>query len=254
MEIIGRGYLAGGLMPIADAHPGVVAAAFGVSVATGASESDFARDAERLYDVMRRCAEQGKKLLFFSTASPAMYALPGEPGRESGPVCPSTAYGRHKLAMEAVLAASSIDYLALRVSHVVGPTQPAHQLLPSLVRQIRSGTVTLYRGARRDLIDATDVVHVVDRLLKLGVSRAVVNVATGRSVPIEEIVDHVEARLGIEATRQYVTTVTSQSVSTAELHRLVPEIALTTVDYFYYRRVLDKYLPEYAATPLRIPV
>nr|AXL06620.1 NDP-hexose 4-ketoreductase [uncultured bacterium]AXL06632.1 NDP-hexose 4-ketoreductase [uncultured bacterium] len=245
MEIIGSGFLAGNLAPLATSHPGVVVAAFGVSVPSGIPESDFAREATRLYELISRCERRQEKLVFFSTASAAMYSVPGEAGREDGPVFPSTAYGRHNLALEAVLAASPIDYLVLRLAHVVGPAQPVHMLVPGLVRQIRSGAVRLYRGAWRDIIDVADVVTVMDRLLTAGVSRTVVNVASGSAVPVERLVDHVEAELGVLADREYVSEVANQPVSTARLHRLVPEIAWIGRED-YYRRVLSKYLWEYA--------
>ncbi|MER8159926.1 NAD-dependent epimerase/dehydratase family protein [Streptomyces sp. NPDC094472] len=245
MDIIGSGFLARNLAPIAASHPGVVVAAFGVSFAAGIPEADFAREAARLYELVRRCERRREKLVFFSTASSAMYAVPGEAGREDGPVFPSTAYGRHNLALEAVLAASSIDHLVLRLTHVVGPAQPAHLLVPAMVRQVRSGTVRLYRGARRDLIDVADLVTAMDRLLTAGVGRTVVNVASGTAVPIELLVDHIEAQLGVRAVRSYVSDAVSQPVSTAKLHALVPEMAWTG-DENYYRRVLDTYLWEYA--------
>lgn len=248
MEIVGSGFLAGSLASLATSHPDVVVAAFGVSVAAGIPETDFAREATRLYELVHRCERTGEKLVFFSTASPAMYAVPGEAGREDGPVFPSTAYGRHNLALETVLAASGVDHLVLRLGHVVGPAQPAHQLVPAMVRQIRSGTVRLHRGARRDLIDVTDVVTVLDRLLTDGVGRTVVNVASGRAVPIELLVDHIEARLRVRAARAYVSNAVSQPVSTARLHRLVPEIAWIGGEDYYWR-VLDKYVGEYAAKP-----
>ncbi|GAA3537550.1 hypothetical protein GCM10022222_21460 [Amycolatopsis ultiminotia] len=245
MEVRGSGFLAANLAPLADSHPAVVAAAFGVSIAAGIPEADFAREADRLYELISHCVQRQEKLVFFSTASAAMYAVPGKAGEEDGPVFPSTAYGRHNLALEAVLAASPVDYLVLRLTHVVGPAQHAQMLVPSLVRQVRSGAVRLYRGARRDLIDVADLVTVVDRLLTAGVRRTVVNVASGRAVPIEALVDHVEAELGVRADREYVSDVAHQPVSVARLHRLVPEIARIGRED-YYRRVLSKYLWEYA--------
>jgi NDP-hexose 4-ketoreductase len=246
MEIIGRGFLAAQLAPLARSHPEASVAAFGVSVASGVPEADFTREADRLYKLIERCALQRRRLVYLSTASAAMYAVPGPPGREAGPVFPATAYGRHNLAMEAVLAASGVDYLVLRLAHVVGSAQPPHLLVPNLVRQVRSGTVRLYRGARRDLIDAADLVTILDRLLTAGVSRTVVNVASGTAVPIELIVDHIESLLGSAAQRHYIGDAVSQPVSTARLHSLVPEIARIGADH-YYRLVLDKYVPSTAA-------
>jgi dTDP-4-dehydrorhamnose reductase len=245
MEVMGSGFLAGNLATLAASHPGVAVAAFGVSVAAGIPEADFAREATRLYELISRCERRQEKLVFFSTASAAMYSVAGEAGTEDGPVFPSTAYGRHNLALEAVLAASPIDHLVLRLTHIVGPAQHARMLVPSLVRQIQSGAVRLYRGAWRDIIDVADVVTVVDRLLTAGVSRTVVNVASGTAVPVERLVDHIEAELGVRADREYVSVVPNQPVSVARLRRLVPEIArIGRADY--YRRVLSKYIWEYA--------
>src|SRR4051812_30098309 len=103
MQIIGRGFLAGHLRPITAAHPGVVVLAAGVSAANDTSQHDFDREATLVYQAIRRCSASGERLLFFSTAAAGMYSVPGEPGREDGPVLPATPYGRHKLALEAVL-------------------------------------------------------------------------------------------------------------------------------------------------------
>ena len=248
MDIAGTGFLARNLEPISAAHPRVVVAAAGVSAADGTSEAEFAREADLLYRLIRRCGQRGHKLLFFSTASTGMYSVPGEAGREDGPVFPATPYGRHKLALEGVLAAAGIDYLVLRLGHVVGPQQPPHQLLPAMVRQVRSGLVRLHRGAQRDLIDVADVVAIADRLLATGANRTVVNVASGVPVPIDEIIDHIEARLGLRAVREYVKDAHNQPISTAKLVRLVPDVAAMGFEPGYHRRVLDRYVT--AAEPL----
>ncbi|UKY51778.1 NAD-dependent epimerase/dehydratase family protein [Streptomyces inhibens] len=246
MEIVGQGFLARNLRPIASAHSGVVVAAAGVSAAGGTSEEAFAREAGLLYELIHRCKEKGHRLVFFSTASTGMYSTPGEPGREDGPVFPATPYGRHKLALEAVLAASAVDYLILRLGHVVGAAQPPHQLLPAMVRQVMSGRVRLFRGARRDLIDIDDVVTIVDRLLATGVNRTVVNVLSGAAPQIDEIIDDIEAILGRSTQRTYTATGGNQQVSTVRLRRLVGDVAGMGFDKDYYRRVLAKYVPSYA--------
>lgn len=245
MDIVGRGFLAANLRQIAPAHPGVVVAAAGVSAASGVSEEAFAREARLLYELIHRCTDSGERLVFFSTASTGMYSVPGRPGREDGPVFPATPYGRHKLALEAALTSSRAHYLILRLGHVVGPAQPPHQLLPSMVRQVESGLVQLFRGARRDLIDIADVVTIVDRLLAAGVDRTVVNVASGTAPRIDQIVDRIELVLGREAVRTYSGTVGGQGVSTERLRRLVPDVALMGFDEDYHRQLLDRYVPCY---------
>ncbi|MFC5183716.1 NAD-dependent epimerase/dehydratase family protein [Actinomadura harenae] len=242
MEIVGDGFLARHLKSIEGDHPGVVVAAAGVSAAGHTSEAEFSREATLVYDLVHRCAESGERLLFFSTASTGMYSVPGEPGVEAGPVFPATPYGRHKLALESVLTASGIDHLILRLGHVVGPDQPPHQLLPALTAQVAAGSVRVFSGARRDLIDVADVVGIISQLLDAGVSRTRVNVASGFAVPIERIVRHLERRLGTTAEWHYQRRTMDQPVSIAKLRRLVPAVTGMGFGPEYHVSVLDRFL------------
>ncbi|MDH2427200.1 NAD-dependent epimerase/dehydratase family protein [Sphaerisporangium sp. TRM90804] len=253
MEIVGRGFIARNLAELAHKHDGVVAFAVGVPNSVVRGEDEFGREAALLYDVVRRCVRERGKLVFFSTASAAMYGGPESAGTEDGPVYPGGAYGRHNLALESVLARSGVDYLVLRSSNLIGSHQRANGLLPVLVNGIRSGTVTVYRGARRDLVDIADMAAVLDRLLALGVSRQVVNVASGVSVPVEHIVGHIERRLGAFAARRVVdppVPYPAAPVSIAKLRRLLPGVAAFGFGPDYYKRVLDRYVDEYAGAPL----
>lgn len=245
MQIIGNGFIAAHLQPFETAHPAVVALAAGVSSTSTMSDAEFDREARLLDDVLRQCRAARQKVVFFSTAAAAIYGAPGCPGLEDVPCLPQSPYGRHKLSLERRVAESGVDYLILRLGHVVGRGQPPHQLLPALVNQIRSGHVRVYRGARRDLIDVEDVVAALDGLLRRGVRGEVVNVASGVAVPVEDIVDHIERRLGVSALREYVDSGQASSashVSTAKLRRLVPTVAgrLATTDY--YQAVVDRYV------------
>ena len=208
---------------------------------------EFEREAALLYQVLQTCRADGSRLVYFSTSSAGMYGGQVQVGREDGPVYPNSAYGRHKLAMEAAIAASGSDFLVLRLAYAVGPTQRPHQLLPSLISQIRTGTVRIYRGGRRDLIDIANVVTIVNDLLKLELSREVVNVATGIAVPAERIVEHIESMLGVVAKKQFVDVSDGYAVSTDKLRRLVPAVEKMGFTADYYRRVIDKYIDIVAA-------
>ncbi|MEO3753174.1 NAD-dependent epimerase/dehydratase family protein [Streptomyces sp. B6B3] len=242
MDIVGNGFLARQLRPLADRHPDTVALAAGVSRAGGATDADFAREAALLRDTARRCAATGRRLLFFSTAAIGMYGSAGGPGREDEPVTPGTPYGAHKLALERQLRDSGAEHLVLRLGHLVGPGQPAHQLLPTLVRQLRSGVVRIHRGATRDLIGVGDATTLVDLLLGLGLRAETVNVASGFDVPVEDVVDHLSRRLGLAARREYQDTSAGRHVvSTEKLRRLVPRATTLGFGPGYYRRVLDEF-------------
>jgi nucleoside-diphosphate-sugar epimerase len=242
MDIIGHGFLAQHLAGIADKHGGVVALAAGVSAANGTSAAQFAREEDLLTRTLDRCATTGERLLFFSTASTGMYGAGGY-GREDEPVAPGTPYGKHKLHLETVIHESGVDCLVVRLAHVVGPNQPAHQMLPSLHAQVLAGEVRLHEGARRDIIDVVDVVGLIDRLLAADVSPDIVNVATGWAVPIEDLVAEIEALLGREARHVVVRTPpVNHLVCTAKLRRLVPEVAAMGFDEHYFKPVLGRYL------------
>ncbi|RGC65119.1 NAD dependent epimerase/dehydratase family protein [Micromonospora sp. MW-13] len=242
MDIIGRGFLAQNLRQVADRHPDTVVLAAGVSWAAGTSAADFARESALLDEAARRCRADGRRLLFFSTAASGMYGAVRGPGREDHTVLPCTPYGAHKLALEEQLRASGADHLVLRLGHLVGPRQPPHQLVPTLVRQMRQGRVRLHRGAARDLIDVQDVVTILDRLLGLDLHAQTVNVASGEAVPVARIVDHLEQRLGLVAEREYRDVGVHHVISIDKLRRLVPEVEQLGFDRNYFRRVLDAYV------------
>ncbi|MFF3916357.1 NAD-dependent epimerase/dehydratase family protein [Streptomyces sp. NPDC001852] len=250
MQIIGNGFIARSLQPIAGRYPDTVALAAGVSWASGTAAADFEREARLLHEVAASCRSTGRRLLFFSTAATGMYGLVDGPGREDVPVVPCTPYGAHKLALEEQLRASGADHLVLRLGHLVGPGQPAHQLLPALVRQIRDGDVRIHRDAARDLIDVADVVTLIDRLLAQRLQGEIVNVASGVAVPVERIVDRLEQRLGRTARHQYEDTGSHHVIAIDKLRSLVPETDRLGFGPHYYERIVDDFAATVvAATP-----
>lgn len=249
MELIGEGFLSRHLAAaFADRYPDVTAVAAGVTRTTSASIADFDREAALVYDVVRRCRKSGRTVIFFSTASDSMYGAEGSTGFENGPVYPISAYGRHKLGLETMLARSGADYLAFRLSHIVGAGQRAHQLIPSLGRQVREGSVTLHRNAYRDLLDVHHLVAALDGVLATGVRQQVINVASGVPEPIERIVDGIEERLGVAASRVAVDVrVTTVPTSTDRLRKLVPQWDEMNFGPDYLPTLLDKYVQQLCA-------
>jgi nucleoside-diphosphate-sugar epimerase len=242
VEIIGNGFLAGSLRRIAGKHPDTVVLAAGVSWADGVSDAEFAREAALLHEVSQRCRRAGERLVFLSTASTGMYGGMDGPGREDRPATPCSRYGAHKLALEQRVRASGADHLVLRLGHLVGPGQPPHQLVPTLVRRIREGTVRIDRRATRDLVDVDDAVTIVDLLLAQGLLGETVNVASGTAVPVGHIVDHLERRLGLSTRREYRDAGMHNAISVDKLRSLVPQVAQLGFGPDYYRRVLDTYV------------
>nr|AHX24709.1 NDP-4-ketoreductase [uncultured bacterium] len=257
MEIIGRGFLARSAEALAGAHPDAMLFVSGVSSAGEVSEREFSREAEMLYAMLRRCQLRRQKLVYFSTSSIGMYGMLSMRGREDGPVFPRSAYGRHKLAMESVIKAAGTDYLILRLATPVGLYQRSHQFLPAMVRQVLRGSVHIQIGARRDLIDIEHVMAILDDLLEGDLSREVVNIASGVAVPIEDLVRHLEERLGVTARKQYSEVPSERAVSIAKLTRLSSSVAHMGFGPGYYRSVIDRYveaLAEEAVEPHQEPM
>lgn len=248
MHIVGRGFLAHHLAPLAASHPGVVAIAAGVSTTVVDQTPEFDREAALVYDVLRRCRASGETVVFFSTASAAMYGAPDSPGTEDGPVFPTSSYGRHKLALESVVAGAGVNWLVLRLSHLVGAAQRRHQLLPLLVAGVRAGRVSVHLRSSRDLVDVRDMVVVLDRLLRDGVRNRVVNVASGIDQAVEDIVAGIEDRLGRTAEREFIDVPpTRAGVSTLRLRSLVPEAEGFGYGPGYLDALLDRYVGSLAA-------
>ncbi|MFC7897771.1 NAD-dependent epimerase/dehydratase family protein [Streptomyces sp. NPDC057381] len=244
MEIIGSGFLARHLRALGHRHPHAVALAAGVSLVGLNDEEAFAREARLVLDVARRCRQTGRTLVFFSTASAGVYKGPGCSGREDCPH-PASPYGHHKLAMERLVREAGCSWLVLRLSHLVGPHQASHQLIPVMVRQVESGTARIFVHTRRDLLDIRHFLGIVDSLLAAGVAGDTINVASGTAVPMDAITTHIADVLGRRPNREYVELGSDHQVSVQKLHGLLPGGGS---EYLYedYKALLDRYVPHYA--------
>jgi dTDP-4-dehydrorhamnose reductase len=246
MHVLGSGFVARGLEPIAGRHPHVVAFALGPS-RTSASEADCAREAARLREALAECRRHGRTILYFSTACTATYPLGERPSREDDLVAPQSTYSRHKLAMETMIAASGCPHLILRMTYLAGPGQPAHNLIPALVGQILGGRVTVFTAARRDLLDIADAVTLIDGLLRAEVTDEVVNLASGFAVPVTDLADHLQARLGRTPERELVVAGDAHQISIAKLLGLVPAASGLGFGPHYYRAIADRYIAALSA-------
>nr|MDT0661763.1 NAD-dependent epimerase/dehydratase family protein [Micromonospora sp. DSM 115978] len=240
MEIIGTGFIARHLRPLAGAHPDATVLAAGVPLPEN-PDSEYARETALVDETIERCLAANRLLVFFSTAAVGLYGGRGCQGREDVPIEPPTDYGRHKLALEQRIQRSGVRHLTLRLTYVVGPHGRDDRLIPALIQQILSGSVTVYQGARRDLLDVADLVQIIDQLLASGVSNEVINVASGESVPVSLIIDHIEARLGVFADRRFVQVDAPHWVSVEKLRRILPSVTQMGFGPTYYQKVIDRY-------------
>ncbi|MGF1646447.1 MAG: NAD-dependent epimerase/dehydratase family protein [Kineosporiaceae bacterium] len=239
MRVVGHGFMAKHLARIAGDHPDALALAAGVSHPRNPPEA-YDRERRLVEETVAGCLREDWKLVFFSSA--AVYGGPGCRGREEDVADPPTSYGRHKVALERMIEESGVRHLNIRLAHVVGRHAPAHRLLPSLIRQVETGRVTVHRGTYRDLLHADDAVTVIDALLCAGIDHQVVNLASGRCVLIDRIVRHVERRLGRSAEWIYTDEGTRHCLSVDRLRSLLPPTVQLHYPPDYYEHVIDSYL------------
>lgn len=132
-----------------------------------------------------------------------MYAMPLDetPIDERAPVSPSSVYGAAKAAAESALlhlsGATDVEVIAVRAFNHIGPGQQGGFVVPSLARQV----IEIERGvqepiiragnldARRDFTDVRDVVRAYRLAAVLGVPGEAYNVASGRAISVQEILD-----------------------------------------------------------------
>jgi nucleoside-diphosphate-sugar epimerase len=239
MEVVGRGMLARSLAPHVERAPDALAFASGVADSRDTSPASFRREEALLQDALERCARDGLRLLYFSSAG-EVYG-PGDAERdESSPPAPATPYGHHKLRCEERVRAASAGNLVLRLPNVVGPGANPHQLIPSLVRQAREGAATLLRGAARDLLGAEDFARIALDLAEGG-HAGTFNVASGHAVPVTAIFDEVQAALGTKASVRLLPGGHAQRFGIAKLRSAMrvdfPEDYYLTVLRAYVRRL-----------------
>lgn len=246
MEIIGRGFLARNHAPIGHRHPRVILIAAGASSTYVSSPEAFERESALVRDVLARCRREDKTAVFFSTASHAMYGCSDEPLDEDRPLLPAMEFGRHKYGLESMVAESGARWLTVRLSHAVGRGQRPHQFFPGIVSYVRSGSIRVFRGGHRDLIDVEDAVRAVDALLERGVHGEVVNVASGATYPVERIVRAIEEALDVVTDTEIVDAEPIRTpVSVEKLRRLVPDHYWPTRGDEYLKRIVGKYAASY---------
>jgi GDP-4-dehydro-6-deoxy-D-mannose reductase len=148
---------------------------------------------------------------FLFASSGAVYGDPDKvlvPLREDALVAPSSPYAASKVAGEqAVLEWGRREHggcaLVARCSNHAGPGQSSHFFLSSMAKQIaavpRGESVVIETGnlsPYRDFLHVDDVIDAYQAILDLGRSGAVYNVATGRSLPLSEILRGLSATSG----------------------------------------------------------
>jgi UDP-glucose 4-epimerase len=159
-------------------------------------------------NVARYCPP-GARLVFISTA--AVYAPKDQPHVEDeSPIGPMDVYGWTKLHAEHYVrhwsAKRDLRTAIIRLFNVVGPGETNPHLLPAIMSQVLEGQRTLSLGnchPKRDYIDVEDVADAI-RAVAEGLDDAqgvdVVNVGTGESYSVYEVLEQLSEVIGEELT------------------------------------------------------
>ncbi len=247
MTVVGTGFLAHHFKEVGAAYPQALILAAGVSHSVGVTGAEFAREEALVQQCIEHSEREALLLVFLSTTH--IWGSRAEPACEDDMPNPSSSYGIHKLRMEAAIRASRASWLILRLAHPVGREQNPLQLVPALAAQILSGSVDIWRGARRDIIDVGHAVELLRRVLRSGVRNVIVNIASGVCTGVEQMVDHLCLCLNRDPVRRYIERPDSYCVSIDRLRTIVGDLADFDFDENYWRRVLTRYYTFARQTP-----
>lgn len=156
------------------------------------------------------CIPAGCRFVFASSAS--VYQPKETPHVEGAdPARPMDVYGLTKLMGEELTTyfagRRQFQAVLVRLFNVIGPGETNPHVVPEIIRQLKMGRRTLKLGnifPRRDYVDVEDVAagFIAAALTDLPPDRRVVavNLGTGRSVSVQEIVDHLSKIIGEKIT------------------------------------------------------
>lgn len=220
-RIVGRGLVARAVGQIAERHEDAVFFASGTGDSSCRDGVEFARERERLEAVLEHCRQADRRLVYCSSAG-SVYGDVAEARHEQTPCRPTTPYGAHKLRCEELIRESGGRFLILRIANLIGPGANGQQLLPSLVRQVLSGRVQVFRHATRDLIGHERFAAIVNELLGHVAEQETVVVASGVSMPVPKLVTTIQEVLQTNAAVELLDAGSPQRFCVEKLRALAP--------------------------------
>jgi UDP-glucose 4-epimerase len=155
-----------------------------------------------LMEMMKK--HQVSKLLYLSTGGAVYGNVNQEKVPEDYPCKPISSYGIIKLAVEHYIELYAklyqIDYLILRLSNPFGEfhRSPKQGVINIAVRKALKGDVMTVWGdgsQAKDYIYAADIGQAIDGLIKEGVKNETINVGSGVSLTLNEIIKRIQVKL-----------------------------------------------------------
>jgi UDP-glucose 4-epimerase len=165
---------------------------------------------------LEQCVRSKVRRYIFISSGGAVYGEQATPPTtEEAPVAPISSYGVTKVTIEQYLKMygylNQMDYFILRVSNPFGPGQKFKKgqgLIPFVLdRATRRLPIQIFGdgSARRDYLYIDDLIEAIYlSVVSKGEFQSIVNVGSGESVSISDVVDKIEANLNYPIEREFV--------------------------------------------------
>lgn len=191
---------------VAQADPEVVvhlAAMHFIPAVDGAPELAWDINVNGTQTLLDALAHRPPKLLLFASTA-AVYPDRRGPIDETCPPDPLDLYGRTKLAGERLVAEFAVHAgtrcVSARIFNIIGRRETNPHVVPEIIGQLRAGSRSVRLGnldPRRDYTDVVDIASALHDLARSPVDApATVNLGSGRSVSVAELVQTCEQLLG----------------------------------------------------------
>jgi nucleoside-diphosphate-sugar epimerase len=206
----------------------VIIFASGVSNSKLAVRSEFEREQNLLIKTLEK--HEGVPVVYFSTFN--LY----DPEENNSPYC------LHKLNMEELIAANSIDYKIFRLGHVASYSAKQYTILSFLYNAIKDGGYfELWKYASRNIIDIEDVSKICSFIIDNNLySNQITNICNSKNSTILEIVSILERILHKKANYSLVDKGGCPVVDNSKIKTIAKDLCLN-FDDFYVDKVIYKY-------------
>lgn len=178
--------------------------------------ADIAENVVPHVEFLENCLSAGVKRYVFISSGGTVYGPNAPvPTPETAPTNPISSHGLTKLVVEKYIQmhghVDGLEYVILRVANPYGPGQTFRKgqgLVPAIIdRWQKKQPVRIFGdgAARRDYIFIDDVIDAIEAATAMpGRPQLILNVGSGETRSINEVVEAVEAATGVALKREYV--------------------------------------------------